>query len=182
MSPRRGSVALLIAAGCLLAAAAPSTSASPPPSLLVTQSSIAGAKTGLTVSQSRAHFRAPGRLDHLEGGWDRLVFGSRNIEIYFRVGTPGGRAIVAPGRRYRTRSGVGPCSRLATLESAYGHLMRPVRFGGKIVAYRVKSLTFGVERPGEVTGVMLARPNDREALFLLLNAPECVPANVGSQP
>lgn len=90
--------------------------------------------------------------------------------------------MVVPGRRYRTRSGVGPCSKLATLESAYGRAMRPVRLAGKVVAYRVGNLTFGAERPGEVTGVMLAKPNDGRALFLLVNAPECVPANVGSQP
>lgn len=179
---RRIGVAVLVAAACLAGAAIPGTAATPPASLLITGDSIAGAKLGRTVAHYRVHFRAPGRLDHLEDGWDRLAFAGRNLDIYFRVGTPGAAAMIVPGRRYRTNSGVGPCSKLAALESAYGHAMRPVRLTGKIVAYRVGNLTFGAERPGEVTGVMLAKPNDSRALFLLVNAPECVPANVGSQP
>lgn len=114
------------------------------------------------------------------------MFGSRNLAVYLPARptspAPRGRAIVVPGRLYRTKAGVGPCSKLATLESAYGDLMKPLRASGKIVAYRVGNLVFGAERPGEVTGVMLARPTDTATLFLLLNHDECVPAGAGSQP
>lgn len=157
-------------------ATGPAQSATPAPRFLVTQRDVGGAPLGKAARAYRRHFRSGSRLERLEDGYERLAFPSRRLEIYFRTGRPGGVAIVASGRRYRTARGVGPCSRVADLRAAYGRLLRPVRFAGETVAYRAGNLVFGAERPGAVTGVMLARPTDPSALFLLLNAAECGPA------
>lgn len=136
----------------------------------VTQQAFGGAPLGKSKAFYKAHFGTPNRLEVLEGGYQRIVFTSLKLEVYFRRGYAGGVAILSWHQRFRTAEGVGPCTTLAKLESAYGHVMKPFRLGGKIEGYRVGKLFFA--RTGSRVGVVQLSGAGGPP-FLALNALSC---------
>jgi hypothetical protein len=152
----------------VLAAATVATAATRP----IGPSSIAGARLG----QLRADYvsalgpvRFMTRLPH---GLTRLSFGDGEVHVLLASSTGKGVGVLTSDSEYRTAKGVGPCSAVAALKSAYGDQLSPYRLGTarSIVAYRLGSLAFVVS--GERIGsVMLASP--RVPLSIALNAAQC---------
>ena len=83
---------------------------------------------------------------------------------------------------FRTAAGVGPCSSIADLKSAYGNALsrrRTNTIDGKVYAYMVGHLIFGAN--GSAAESVDARDRCRHlpghhpgfAAYVLLNEPEC---------
>ena len=121
------------------------------PVLRITQTSIAGAKLGLSRTAYRKPFGGKPKIARLEGGLTRLDF-PRNASVFFRSSGGGAIGIVVWGEQYRTAARVGPCSTAAQLKRAYGARLRPFRLQGKVVGYRLGRLFFAVE-DGKRVGV-----------------------------
>jgi len=141
----------------------------------ITQTSVKGASLGQTKAYYRARYGAPGRLDRLQDGLERLAFPALRIEIYFRP-KQSARAvgILTWSPNLKTVHGVGPCSTLAALKNAYGNRLPRVQFAGKIVAYRLGKLSFITEGRARVLVVQLsAKTKGGLDEFAGLNAPEC---------
>ena len=163
---RRLAGVIVVAAACaaVAGAAVPKT---------ITQTSLGGAPLGKSKAYYISHFGSPYRLDRLEGNYERLVFTKLKVEVYFRSTAlaKGGAGIVTWSKTFRTVDGVGPCSSLETLESAYGDKLKPFRVGGKIQAYWVGKLLFATKGTKRVTAVTLT--SARLAPFVGLNASDC---------
>jgi hypothetical protein len=137
----------------------------------ITPDYIAGIELGMTHAKVRAVFGKLVRADRLESGYDRLVSGTRKVEVYFRKGAKGAVAVTTWNRQLRTAEQIGPCSTVAALKRAYGKKLVPFRQGRKLVAYRLANLIFTVEG-GKRIGVVALGRGDAEA-YVALNAPAC---------
>ena len=136
----------------------------------ITPSSIAGARLLLGPADYKRILGKPFLVDKLEQNRWRLRFPQRKLTVEFLGPGGNGAGIVTWNRAYRTAAGVGPCSAASALTKAYGSALKPFRFGGKIVAYRLGRLTFRVTA-GRVTVVMLGIP--QLTIFTALNSEEC---------
>ncbi len=133
----------------------------------ITQGAIGGAGLGMKKHGYVRAFGRPMRADQLEGGLTKLVF--KRVDVFLKRDI--GVAITTIGQNYRTSAGVGPCSRAKTLLHAYGHRLRKLPPGGKIVLYRLDNLVFRVagRRVRSVTLV-----NAQLAVLIAGNSRGCV--------
>jgi hypothetical protein len=116
----------------------------------ITQVSIAGAKLGLSARTYKKLIGGPAFRLPLSGpngeptGFSRLVFPS--LSVYFEPKKTRGAVITTWNRRYKTASGIGPCSTLRELKLAYGDRLKPSKFNtqhGVVYAYTLgKNLIF----------------------------------------
>lgn len=132
-------------------------------------SAIGGVKVGATAAQAKAKLGAA-RVDHLEGGLMRFVFAKARTEVYFREGGTNALGVVTWNKAFRTAAGLGPCSRVADLRAAYAGKLKPFRFGGVVVAYRLGNLMFTAE--GARLGDVMLSAGGLTA-YVALNATEC---------
>jgi hypothetical protein len=135
----------------------------------IQQASIAGAKLGLSQPAYEQQLGKPYAVAELEGNRGRLLFPKKKLTVEF---PSNGKAdgIVTWNKAYRTAAGIGPCSTAAALTKAYGSSLKPFKFQGKLVAYRMGRLSFRVDG-GRFAAVMLSAPS--LGIFTLLNATEC---------
>jgi hypothetical protein len=122
----------------------------------ISQKAIGGARLGLTRAAYLRSFGRPTITTRFGHGMKRMVYADRKFAIYLsRKGR--GIAILTSAERYRTKTGVGPCSRLKALKRAYPGRLQVKRRAGHVVAYRLRHLLF-VAQAGQVGAVMLANP------------------------
>ena len=140
------------------------------PRYWITQSSIGGAELGMRQSDYKNIFGLPVRTARLEGGLTRLEFPVRDVHVYFRSGSNRAIGIVVWAREFRTSARVGPCSSVRALRRTYGSRLKPFRFDGRVVAYRLGRLTFEVEN-GRVGVVQLS--GSALSVFPALNTVRC---------
>jgi len=159
-------IASVLLGALVLAGAAGATA----PVLRITQTSIAGAKLGLSRTAYRKPFGGKPKIARLEGGLTRLDF-PRNASVFFRSSGGGAIGIVVWGEQYRTAARVGPCSTAAQLKRAYGARLHPFRLQGKVVGYRLGRLFFAVEDGRHVGVVQLSA--GRLPVFAALNSLSC---------
>jgi len=146
---------LRFACVAVVALALAGVAAATAPVLRITQTSIAGAKLGLSRTAYRKPFGGKPKIARLEGGLTRLDF-PRNASVFFRSSGGGAIGIVVWGEQYRTAVRVGPCSTAAQLKRAYGARLLPFRLQGKAVGYRLGRLFFAVENGKRVRVVQLS--------------------------
>lgn len=167
MPDRAGRAFAAVACSALVITA--SVSAAGAASIL--SSSIVGAKLGGSHIAYERALGKPFRRDNLEGGFSKLVFTKRKLEVYFKGARDAGIAVATWNRAYRTAEGVGPCSSVQKLKAAYGAKLRPFHFLGRLVAYRLGQLVFTVENSKSVGVVALG--TTRTAISIALNVTEC---------
>lgn len=136
-----------------------------------TQESIGGAKLGLSARAykmllGKPVFRAPlftpARVQPT--GWSYLVFGKRELSVYFAPQKDRGAVITTWSRSYKTAAGVGPCSTIAELKLAYGNRLKSSKFStfhGVVHAYtRRRNLIFESTNHSYVEAVGLYNGGD----------------------
>lgn len=142
----------------------------PPPTRTppITQTSIGGAKLGLSASAykrllGKPNFKLP--LNDPAGkptGWSRLVF--LNVTVYFPSRKTRGAVVTTWARSYKTAAGMGPCSTLTDLRLAYGNRLKPSKFNtqhGVVFAYTLgKNLIFASNNKSYVEAVGLYNGSD----------------------
>ena len=101
----------------------------------ITQTSIAGAKLGLSTKVYKQLLGRPVR--RLRGTPDnpgqpedrsRLVFTKHKLSVYFVDGRDAATEITTWNKAYRTAAGIGPCSTIARLKAVYGPRLKPSKF------------------------------------------------------
>ncbi len=139
--------ATCVALACVLTLAAGATAPR------ITQSSIAGAKIGLSRSAYKSLLGRPVATETLvqPENWSKLVFSKRQVSVYF-AGRRGRAVIVTTwNRSFKTAAGIGPCSTIAQLKRAYGARVKPSpanTVDGHVYAYIVgKNLLFAANGP-----------------------------------
>ena len=136
-------VAAMAAAGTLLA-----TRDDPSPTpVSITQTAIAGATLGFTESAYKELYGLGWRADVVTApSFPVLIFQFRRQAIYFDPDTRRANIITTWNENHRTAAGVGPCSTIEELKSAYGSALKPSRWStqqGKVYAYTLgKNLLF----------------------------------------
>ncbi len=177
-SARRGRGMLTVTAALVIAGTASvgvlatrndSTSAGPPQ---ITQTSIAGAKLGLTAAAYNKLFGGPDlAVDQRQGsltqkdkpavvstGYPTLVFLRQKVAVFFPDGwNSNAKIIVTWNKDYRTATGIGPCSTIAEMKKAYGKGVKADFFGkvpdGQFMYSAPKNLLFSAfPAPGSATG------------------------------
>ena len=137
-----------------------------PPALPVSisQASIAGATLGLTQDAVKQLYGIGWREDVVTvSNFPVLIYAHRQQAIYFDPDTRRAIILTTWNRGHRTAAGVGPCSSIDEVRSAYGAALKPSSWNtseGKIFAYTVgKNLLFafnGLPNPStHVTAVAL---------------------------
>jgi tRNA A-37 threonylcarbamoyl transferase component Bud32 len=92
----------------------------------ITQTSIGGARLGLTKPQYKQLFGLPWREDVMSApGYPVVIFHARKLSVYFDGKTPRGIIVTTWNPAYRTAARVGPCSSLHALKDAYGSRLKP---------------------------------------------------------
>jgi hypothetical protein len=125
----------IVLIGACLAGAAVVIAAGAAGSVAISQTSIGGAKLGLSasaykqllgrpVSRVRGTPRNPGQPED----WSRLVFSQRKLSVYFIDGLRGGTMVATWNKSYRTAAGIGPCSTVKRLKAVYGTRLKPSKF------------------------------------------------------
>jgi hypothetical protein len=156
----------LVAAGAAAAGSILATrDGGPPRPVAISQNAIAGVGLGMTKSAYKHSYGVGYREDVFTlPNFDVLIFQYRKLSVYFDRTTRRAIIITTWNRNYRTSVGVGPCSSIQQLKSAYGSALRPSRWNtlhGKVYAYTVgKNLLFATNgkppNPSKfVTGVAL---------------------------
>jgi tRNA A-37 threonylcarbamoyl transferase component Bud32 len=115
----------------------------------ITQTAIAGLKLGLPAEAYTQRFGG-WRAETLTPGFPALTFQVPKMAVYFPP--KGKKAIIITtwNRDYRTAKGVGPCSTLQELKSAYGKELEPAKSsasadGERMLAYLVgRNLLFAL--------------------------------------
>jgi len=135
-----GGAALVVAAATIGAVLA-TRGESPPTQASISQAAIAGATLGQTQSAYKRLYGPGWRSDLLTTpGFPALIFAHRKQSIYFDPDTGRSMIVTTWNPDHRTAAGVGPCSSLEELKSAYGSELKPSRWNtqeGKIYAYTV---------------------------------------------
>jgi hypothetical protein len=162
---RRIALALVVALLCT----APLASAQK--AIDITPGYIIGIKLGMTHAQARGLLGKPVRVDRLEGGYEGLVNGGKQVEAYFRAGTKGVVVVTTWSKYLRTDEQIGPCSKVAALKAAYGSRLLPFRLAGKVVAYRLGNLIFATHGTRLVLTVAVGRGT--AAIYVALNSSTC---------
>jgi serine/threonine-protein kinase len=156
--------ALVAAAAAAIGAVLAARSDAPPPPATITQTSIAGAKLGLSQAAYKKLYGIGWRADVVTApGFPVLIYQHRRESIYFDPDTRRGIIVTTWNRDHRTAAGIGPCSTIEELKSAYGSALKPSRWNaqeGKVYAYTLgKNLLFaanGLPNPSTfVTAVAL---------------------------
>ena len=113
----------------------------PPPRVSISQAAIAGATLGQTEEAYKKLYGPGWRSDLLTlPNFRALIFANRKQSIYFDPDTARGIIVTTWNPDHRTAAGVGPCSSLEALRSAYGSALKPSRWNtqeGKTYAYTV---------------------------------------------
>jgi hypothetical protein len=136
---------------------------------LITQSTIGKGKLGQSWSAYATAYGKPKSFDNLEGGLTRLNYPGP-IAVYVKTGTNVGRYIVVSGASFKTAKGVGPCSKAATVKSAYPSAPK-ISLAGHEYAYRVgTTLWFEIEA-NKVAAVALGA--NKQAAWIASNTPAC---------
>ena len=165
---RRYAIAAPVVALILVATAAAILTgrdgAAPAP-VRITQTSIAGAKLGLTQAQYKSLYGIGWREDVFTlPNFPVLIYAHRRESVYFDPDTRRGIIVTTWNKEHRTAAGVGPCSTIEELKAAYGNALKPSPWNtqnGKVYAYLVgKNLLFAAgglpPNPGKlVTAVAL---------------------------
>ena len=145
--------ALTVAAAILVATAA----AGAAENRLIAPKSIAGARLGLT---QREYTRVLGRLHfttRFAGGLTRLEYHKGEIHVFVSRKSGRGVGLFTAADEFRTARGVGPCSPVQKLRSAYGARLRPVKSATtqQVVGYRLGTITFVATGP-DVRSVLVS--------------------------
>jgi predicted Ser/Thr protein kinase len=133
--------------------------ASAPPA--ITQTSIGGARLGLMPAAYKKLLGPYRPFDLSEPGFIGMAFGQPGIAVYFPAKAQPAHIITTWNRRYRTAAGVGPCSTIAELKSAYGDAVEPSRAGTspdgkKVFGWVVKpNLIFDTQDQRTISAVAL---------------------------
>ncbi len=162
------STTIVAAVSGLLFFTAPAASALPTPT--ISQTSIGGARLGLTTKAYRAIFGRPVLTDRLEEGYTRLTFPKSRVEIYLPSSSNAGVAVSTYGSFFKMASGVGPCSPAADLTRIYGKRLERLSKKGSVTLYRLGNLVFRVFGT-HVTAVTLGR--GPLALQVAANSSDC---------
>jgi serine/threonine-protein kinase len=160
-------VAVLVAVGATLGGIfvrhGGSTTAAGPPR--ITQTSIDGARLGLTPTSYNKLFGERGRTDVFNFNSSPLfnidIFGDRGVSAYFNLGLNSGVIITTWNKNFKTAAGIGPCSTIAAAKAAYGQAFKPSRqntIHGKVYAYTLgKNLVFAANgKPPHPTNYVTA--------------------------
>jgi hypothetical protein len=154
--PRRGRRRLLLAAAAVAAAVAVTVSGillthggGSAARASISQSSIAGARLGLEAPVYKRLFGVGFRQDVFSPpNYPVLIFTLRKTAVYFDHSTRKGIIVTAWNAADRTAAGVGPCSSLDELRTAYGSELKPSSFNtqkGQVYAYTVgRNLLFAM--------------------------------------
>jgi serine/threonine-protein kinase len=140
--------AVLLAAGAAVAGVlATRDSPATPPPVSITQTSIAGARLGLTEAAYKDLYGTGWRADVVtQPNFPVLIYQHRREAIYFDPDTRRGIIVTTWNPEHRTAAGIGPCSTIEEAKSAYGSAFKPSRWNtidGKVYAYLVgKNLLF----------------------------------------
>jgi predicted Ser/Thr protein kinase len=119
----------------------------PSPAVNITQTSIAGARIGLPEDAYKDLYGIGWRADVVSApNFPVLIFHNRQESVYFDPDTRRAIIVTTWNRNHRTAAGVGPCSTIEELKSAYGSALKPSSWNtidGKVYAYLVgKNLLF----------------------------------------
>jgi hypothetical protein len=154
---RTTTIAACIAALALVAAASAVAPA-------ITPGTIAGAKLGLGAAAYQKLLGTPVHLDVPPKGFEqpdsytRLVFPKRKLYVYFSDDIDKATLITTWNKKYRTAAGIGPCSTVAQLKTAYGSKLKPSKWStqnGNTYVYLVGDLLFAAADLTHVTAVGL---------------------------
>jgi hypothetical protein len=138
---------LLAAAAAVAGVLATRDSPASPPPVSITQSSIAGARLGLTQAAYKDLYGVGWRADVVtQPNFPVLIYQHRREAIYFDPDTRRGIIVTTWNPEHRTAAGIGPCSTIEEAKSTYGSAFKPSRWNtidGKVYAYLVgKNLLF----------------------------------------
>jgi hypothetical protein len=141
-----------------VAAGAVATAAISASSPTIGQTSITGAKIGLTASAYEKLFGAPHSTRRAGGDHEitLLTFPNRKVAVMF-VRSSKAISVITWNRAYRTDHGVGPCSTLAQLQKVYGAALVQDKYG----AYDLGNLLFDTST-GSSKVVAVGLYNSRE--------------------
>lgn len=142
----------------VVAIAADAATSATPPQQLITAKSVGGVRLGLTRS---AYVKLAGKpvATKVAGGLARLYFPSRKLQVYLDARGRGVGVLVNESD-FRTPSGVGPCSSLQLLRTAFGTRLAAVGrvLPGKAAIYRSGALVFAVTNAKTIGAVLLHTP------------------------
>jgi serine/threonine-protein kinase len=114
----------------------------------ISQSSIAGARLGLSAPAYKKRFGGWRAETLTQPNYPALLFEDPKVAVYFPPRGKKAIIITTWNRDYKTAENVGPCSSVRELKTAYGSNAKPsshARAGGKLWAYTVgKNLLFAV--------------------------------------
>jgi tRNA A-37 threonylcarbamoyl transferase component Bud32 len=121
-------VVAAVAVGGYLATRGEPSTADPPG---ITQTSIAGARLGLTEAAYKQQFGGYRQFENTEGTppIPGLAFQQPGVAVYFRESAARADIITTWNRNLRTAAGIGPCSTLEDMKKAYGEAVKPSWFG-----------------------------------------------------
>ena len=123
-----------------------------PPAVGISQAAIAGATLGQTEKAYKQLYGPGWRSDILTvPNFPALIFTHRRQSIYFDPDTRRSIIVTTWNPDHRTAAGVGPCSSLEDLQSAYGGALKPSHWNtidGNVYAYTVgENLLFAFNGP-----------------------------------
>ena len=133
--------ALLVAAATVIGGMLATRGDRSPAQVSITQTSIAGGKLGQTEEAYKQLYGVGWRSDIITApNFPALIFVHRRQSIYFDSDTRRSIIVTTWNADHRTAAGVGPCSSLDELRSAYGGALKPSPWNtqeGKVYAYTV---------------------------------------------
>lgn len=159
---------MLVLTTALAALLASVASAAPSHNPMISQSSIAGIRLGMTKAQSLARLGAgtttrQGTYDNpgQPGDWTAIVSNKRKVAVYFAGGRDKAVMVTTWNPAYKSAAGAGPCLPITGLKKLYRSTIRPNPHGtinGKVYAYAVgKNLMFAADgRPPNPSPVVTA--------------------------
>lgn len=156
---------VVVAAGASITIITTRHGSSPSPPA-ITQTSIAGAKIGLTKAAYSKILGGGIPVTQQEGsekipatGFPTLTFNDKKVWVFFgdkNGGTKTATIIATWNKDFKTDRGIGPCSTVADLKKAYGDKVRPDHFGnapdGQFMYDVGKNLLFAATNPKQAPG------------------------------
>jgi hypothetical protein len=134
----------------------------------ISQSSIGGARLGLSKQDYVRVYGRPFRVNELGRTLRRLDFPRLRLSVHLRAGK--GVVIDASSAAFRTAARIGPCSTAQDLVATYGTRLRRIPRPGPVSLYRLGNLVFRVA-DGRVGAVALGTGG--LAATVAGNAPDC---------